>query len=177
VSFFILNRGDCLKKLISTYKESLKRAKSMHKKASDRDKSLLNGMIRDLQYAIEWMETGKQPGNKRGIERLAAYQRERPFDPLMMQRFFRSQDETYIWDESEPESVISSAEQEMIEDALSVLTAKEREVYLMSRGHCLSYSQIANYLCIASSSVQTMIERAEKKIAKRRYDSLFCLSS
>jgi positive control factor len=169
--------SDYLENLILSYKDNLSKAKKMIKKASDRDKSLLNGMISDLQYTIEWMEKGRQPGNKRGIERLAAYQRERPFDPLLMQRFFRSRDETYAWEEAENESVISSAEQEMIEDALSVLTAKEREVYLMSRGHCLSYSQIANYLCISSSSVQTMIERAEKKIAKRRYDSLFCLSS
>ncbi|MGD6956481.1 sigma factor-like helix-turn-helix DNA-binding protein [Rossellomorea aquimaris] len=166
-----------MEKLLMSYKENISKAKKMIEKASDRDKTLINGMIRDLQYAIEWMETGRQPGNKRGIERLAAYQRERPFDPLLMQRFFRSNDETYAWDEAVNENVISSAEQEMIEDALSVLTAKEKEVYLMSRGHCLSYSQIANYLCISSSSVQTMIERAEKKIAKRRYDSLFCLSS
>ncbi|KSU63658.1 Fis family transcriptional regulator [[Bacillus] enclensis] len=166
-----------MENLLSSYKDNLSKAKRMIKEASNRDKSLLNGMIRDMQYAIEWMETGRQPGNKRGVERLAAYQRERPFDPLLMQRFFRSQDETYVWDESENESVISSAEQEMIDDALSVLTAKEKEVYLMSRGHCLSYNKIANYLCISSSSVQTMIERAEKKIAKRRYDSLFCLSS
>jgi positive control factor len=166
-----------MENLLLSYKVSLKTAKSMIEDASDRDVSLINGMIRDLQYAIEWMEKGRQPGNKRGVERLAAYQRESPFDPLLMQRFFRSQDENYAWDDSENESVISSAEQEMIEDALSVLTAKEKEVYLMSRGHCLSYSQIANYLCISSSSVQTMIERSDKKIAKRRYDSLFCLSS
>jgi positive control factor len=166
-----------MEKLLLSYKENLKTTKTMLKNASDRDKTLLNGIIRDLQYAIEWMETGRQPGNKRGVERLAAYQRERPFDPLLMQRFFRSQDENYPWGEAENESVISSAEQERIEDALSVLTSKEREVYLMSRGHCLSYSQIANYLCISSSSVQTMIERAEKKISKRRYESLFCLSS
>jgi positive control factor len=166
-----------MEKLLLSYKENLSRAKVMFEKASERDKTLINGMIRDLQYAIEWMETGRQPGNKRGVERLAAYQRERPFDPLLIQRYFRSHEENYTWDESENESVISSAEQEMIEDALSVLTAKEKEVYMMSRGHCLSYSHIANYLCISSSSVQTMIERAEKKIAKRRFDSLFCLSS
>jgi positive control factor len=166
-----------MEKLLNSYKQSLKEAKALQKGASELDKSIIKSMMRDLLYSIEWMETGRQPGNKRGVERLAAYQRERPFDPLLMQRFFRSQDESYAWDDAEIESVISSAEQEMIEDALSVLTAKEKEVYLMSRGHCLSYSQIANYLCISSSSVQTMIERSEKKIAKRRYDSLFCLSS
>ncbi|UXH44445.1 Fis family transcriptional regulator [Rossellomorea vietnamensis] len=166
-----------MENLLLSYRENLSKAKKMFKEASDRDKSLLNGMIRDLQYSIEWMETGRQPGKTRGVERLAAYQRERPFDPLLMQRFFRSQEETYAWEEAENESVISSAEQEMIDDALSVLTTKEKEVYLMSRGHCLSYSQIANYLCISSSSVQTMIERSEKKITRRRYGSLFCLSS
>jgi positive control factor len=166
-----------MESLLCSYKENLSIAKRMRKDAFDRDKSLLNGMIRDLQYAIEWMETGRQPGNKRGVERLAAYQRERPFDPLLMQRFFRSKEEFFPWKEKEHESIISSFDRERIEDALSVLTAKEKEVYLMSRGHCLSYSQIANYLCISSSSVQTMIERAEKKISKRRIDSLFCFSS
>ncbi|BCB04783.1 sigma factor-like helix-turn-helix DNA-binding protein [Bacillus sp. KH172YL63] len=165
-----------MEKLLLSYKENLNRAKLMLDGASERDQSLLNGMIRDLKYSIEWMETGREPGSKRGVERLAAYQRERPLDPLLMQRFFRSQGETYVWDKAENESVISSAEKEVIEDALSVLTGKEKEVYLMSRGHCLSYSQIANYLCISSSSVQTMIERAEKKIIKRKNDSLFCLS-
>ncbi|KAA0560753.1 Fis family transcriptional regulator [Bacillus sp. CH30_1T] len=166
-----------MEKLILSYKESLKEAKSIKKNASDRDKSLINGFIRDLQYAIEWMETGRQPGNKRGVERLAAYQRERPFDPLLMQRYFRSNAVIYPWDNYSKDNKVTSEERERIDDALSVLTAKEKEVYLMSRGHCLSYGQIANYLCISSSSVQTMIERAEKKIAKRRYDSLFCLSS
>jgi positive control factor len=166
-----------MEKLLLSYKENLSKAKRMIEKASDRDKSLINGMIRDLQYAIEWMETGRQPGNKRGVERLAAYQRERPVDPLLMQKFFRSREESYPWKEPAQESIISSFDQERIEDALSVLTAKEKEVYLMSRGHCLSYSQIASYLCISSSSVQTMIERAEKKTSKRIYNSLFCLSS
>jgi positive control factor len=170
-------RGDNMEDLILNYKEGISKAKKMIEKASDRDITLLKGMIKDLQYAIKWMETGRQPGNKRGVERLAAYQRERPFDPLLMQRFFRSKEESYSWERKQQESIISSFNQERIEDALSVLTSKEKEVFLMSRGHCLSYSQIANYLCVSSSSVQTMIERAEKKISRRRYESLFCLTS
>ncbi|MED5053793.1 sigma-70 family RNA polymerase sigma factor, partial [Anoxybacillus rupiensis] len=79
---------------------------------------------------------------------------------------------TYEWNDHEKEDVITSWDRERIEDALSVLTDREREVYLMSRGYCLTYSEIASYLCISSSSVQTMIERAEKK---RIRESLFCL--
>ncbi|WP_199427077.1 sigma-70 family RNA polymerase sigma factor [Thermaerobacillus caldiproteolyticus] len=161
--------------LIQQYKESLKVARKMYSNATDEDKKVIAGMISDLEYAIEWMETGRRPGNRRGIERRAAYQRERSFDPLLMQKYFRSSDPVYEWDDHEKENVITSWDRERIEDALSVLTYREREVYLMSRGYCLTYSEIANYLCISSSSVQTMIERAEKKIKKRINESLFCL--
>jgi len=164
-----------MQQLIEEYKQSLKEARKMYIKASEEDKKIIAGMISDLEYAIEWMKTSKMPGNRRGIERRAAYQREKPFDPLLMQKFFRSNEPVYEWDNHEKENVITSWDRERIEDALSVLTDREREVYLMSRGYCLTYSEIANYLCISSSSVQTMIERAEKKIKKRINESLFCL--
>ncbi|WP_027410354.1 sigma-70 family RNA polymerase sigma factor [Anoxybacteroides tepidamans] len=164
-----------MNKLIQQYKESLKAARKMYRSATVEDKKVIAGMISDLEFTIEWMETGRQPGNRRGIERRAAYQRERSFDPLLMQKYFRSSEPVYEWDDHEKEDVITSWDRERIEDALSVLTDREREVYLMSRGHCLSYSQIANYLCVSSSSVQKMIERAEKKIKRRIHESLFCL--
>ncbi|SFA55543.1 RNA polymerase sigma-70 factor, ECF subfamily [Parageobacillus thermantarcticus] len=161
--------------LVQEYKKSLKMARKMYIKASEEDKKIIRGMISDLEFAIEWMETSRMPGNRRGIERRAAYQREKPFDPLLMQKFFRSSEPVYEWDDHEEESLITEWDRQRIEDALSVLTDREREVYLMSRGYCLTYSEIANYLCISSSSVQTMIERAEKKIRKRINESLFCL--
>ncbi|MCQ6512965.1 hypothetical protein NPN18_24675, partial [Vibrio parahaemolyticus] len=72
------------------YKETLWETRKLLKKASDEDKEVIRGMISDLEFAIEWMETGRRPGNRRGIERIAAYQREKPFDLLLMQKFFRS---------------------------------------------------------------------------------------
>jgi len=161
--------------LVQEYKKSLKMARKMYIKASEEDKKIIRGMISDLEFAIEWMETSRMPGNRRGIERRAAYQREKPFDPLLMQKFFRSSEPVYEWDDHEEESLITEWDRQRIEDALSVLTDREREVYLMSRGYCLTYSEIANYLCISSSSVQTMVERAERKIKKRINESLFCL--
>jgi positive control factor len=161
--------------LIKEYKESLKVTRKMYDNAVDEDKKIIAGMISDLEFAIEWMSTGRRPGNKRGIERRAAYQREKLFDPLLMQKFFRSSEQVYKWDDHEKEHVITEWDRQRIEDALSVLTKREREVYMMSRGYCLTYSEIANYLCISSSSVQTMVERAERKIKKRINESLFCL--
>ena len=44
----------------------------------ERHAAHVRAMIRDCDYILEWMETGRRPGNKRGVERLAAYQREIP---------------------------------------------------------------------------------------------------
>ncbi|WP_044736602.1 sigma-70 family RNA polymerase sigma factor [Geobacillus kaustophilus] len=161
--------------LLREYKQTLKQTKKLLDRATEQDKKIIRQMIADLEFVIEWLTTGRYPGHKRGIERRAAYQREKPFDPLLMQKFFRSSEPTYEWDDHEEENIITSWDRQRIEDALSALTDREREVYLMSRGYCLTYSEIANYLCISSSSVQTMIERAEKKIKKRINESLFCL--
>lgn len=163
-----------MNELILSYKQALRDVRMMYKQASDEDKKTISGMVSDLEYALEWMQTAKCPGVRRGIERRAAYQREKSFDPLMMQRYFRSMDDDpYTMIDRPEESVISESDQYRIEDALSVLTDREKEVYLMSRGHCLSFEKIADMLRITKSSVQTMIERADKKIAQQISQSLF----
>lgn len=166
-----------MEKLLMEYKQSLKQIrKAYHDSLPDsEDRAHLASMMSDLQYAIDWVRCGHQPGNRRGIERYAAYQREKSFDPLMMQKYFKSESVTYEWDDHQQVGNIDEWDKERISDALSVLTEKEKEVYLMKRGQCLTYADIANYLCISTSSVQTMIERADKKIAKRKDESLFCL--
>lgn len=162
--------------LIEEYKQALKSIRLLQQSASVEDNKLLGGMASDISYALEWMQTGRRPGNKRGIERRAAYERERPFDPLLMQRYFRSMDDNlYSWDTHIQEDAVTAVDRERIEDALSVLTEREREIYLMSRGNCLSYSQIARYLGIQKTSVQNRIESAERKIARHIRVSLFCV--
>ncbi|ABO68177.1 Prophage LambdaBa01, positive control factor Xpf, putative [Geobacillus thermodenitrificans NG80-2] len=128
--------------LVQEYKKSLKMARKMYDNAVEEDKKIIAGMISDLEFAIEWMEPSR-PGNRRGIERRATYQREKPFDPLLIQKFFRSSEPVYEWDDHERESVITSWDRQRIEDALSALTAREHEVYLMSRGYGLTYSKTA----------------------------------
>lgn len=162
--------------LIEEYRQALKSIRLLQQSASAEDNKLLGGMASDLQYALEWMQTGRRPGNKRGIERRAAYERERPFDPLLMQRYFRSMDDNvYSWDDHIQEDAVTAWDRERIEDALSVLTEREREIYLMSRGNCISWAQIAKYYSISRSAVQDSIRRAETKIAKRIAGSIFCV--
>lgn len=85
-----------MQNLIKEYRETLRRirkAKSKFLPAEKRSDEqvyeyrLLGEMERDLEWSLEWMTTGRQPGNRRGVERLAAYQRERPIDPIHFQRY------------------------------------------------------------------------------------------
>ncbi|MGE7650498.1 sigma factor-like helix-turn-helix DNA-binding protein [Peribacillus frigoritolerans] len=160
--------------LIKEYNAALRSLRPLMENASEEDLKHLSSMASDLRYALEWMRTGKRPGNRRGIERRAAYQREKPVDPLLMQRFFRNTDsDVYSWDDHLQEDVIGYWDKIRIEDALSTLTEKEKEIYLMAKGHGLSRSQIAKYLVVSKSTIQDAIERAEKKISKQISSSLF----
>jgi len=162
-----------MKELIEEYRQALKDIRSLQQSASLEDNKLLGGMASDLQYALEWMQTGRRPGNKRGIERRAAYQRERSFDPLLMQKYFRCSDDVYEWDKTPKEDTLSAVDKELIEDAMCTLTEREREIYLMSRGYCIPYSRIAYFLNVSESTIKNTIARAEKKIAERITVSLF----
>ncbi|HHK5564190.1 TPA: sigma-70 family RNA polymerase sigma factor [Bacillus thuringiensis] len=161
--------------LIKQYKTTLSQLREAQKDAKEEDIKILTDMISDISYSLEWMKRVRRPGNRRGVERLAAYQRERACDPLLMQRYFRSMDDNlYEWDGHQQEHAIGEWDKIRLEDALSLLTEREKEVYLMSRGYCLTYREIARYLNITCSTVQSMIERAEKKIARQVNESLFC---
>lgn len=156
-------------KLISEDEGSLQEQKIQMKNeisALEKEKSIYSGMKSDLEYAISWMTTGRRPASTRGIERRAAYQKERPFDPIVMQKYFRSEEPVFEWDDHKKESLITPSEREIIELALINLTAREREMYLMSKGQYLTQYDIADKLGLSRNSVKTTLSRANKKIAR-----------
>ncbi|EJP81398.1 sigma-70 family RNA polymerase sigma factor [Bacillus cereus] len=166
-----------MKDLIKQYKKTLKQLEESKKGATEKDVEIISEMITDIEYSLEWMCTAKKPGNRRGIERRAAYQREKPCDPLLMQRFVRSTVmPVYKWDTEAKESVISEWDRIQLEDALSTLTEREKEIYVMSRGHGFTQDKISNYFNIKRTTVQVYLKRADKKIGERLSGSLFCIS-
>lgn len=156
-----------MKNLIISYQGSLRLVRHLKETANDEDKILLSSMESDLRYALEWMKTARRPGNRRGIERLAAYQREKPMDPLLMQKYFSSTTTMH--------SQLDQTDLDRIEDALSVLTKLEKEIYLMARGQALPRSEIAIILGIEKGTVNKILTRADNKIKDRTENSLFCL--
>lgn len=131
------------------------------------DKETIGWLLGNLEYSLEWMETCRRPGNKRGIERRAAYQRERPMDPLIMQRYIEHVGvETYPRMNRGQRDAVTLEERQRIEEALSVLSEKEKEAYLMTRGNGLSFGKAASLLGVTSSAVKDRVRRAERKIAQ-----------
>lgn len=166
-----------MKDLIKQYKKTLKQLEESKNGATEKDVEIISEMITDIEYSLEWMCTAKKPGNRRGIERRAAYQREKPCDPLLMQRFTRSTVmPMYEWDTEVKESVISEWDRIQLEDALSTLTEREKEIYVMSRGYGFTQDKISNYLKLQRTTVQEYLKRADKKIGERLSGSLFCIS-
>lgn len=165
-----------MKDLMEQYTKTRKTLEESKVGATEKDISIINEMISDINYALEWMRTAKQPGKTRGIERRAAYEREKPCDPLLMQRYIRSTEmPVYEWDTEAKESVISEWDRIQLEDALSSLTENEREVYIMSRGNCFTQEKIAAMMGVSRNTVKKALLRADNKIGKRLSESLFCI--
>lgn len=162
--------------LLKEYKETRRQLKRAYEARREGEKvldnqaiterQLLSEMIGDVEYVIEWLETGRRPGNRRGIERRAAYEREKPMDPVRMQAFVAR---------STAGSPCNLTEWErfQLEDALSSLTERERECYVLTHGECFSFEETARLLGISKSSVQTHVKRAQEKIRERVATSLF----
>ncbi|MEN8702484.1 sigma factor-like helix-turn-helix DNA-binding protein [Bacillus infantis] len=143
-----------------------KLAATEEKQALEAEDKVLAGMQSDMEFAITWMKTGHHPGVTRGIERRAAYEIEKPFDPLIMQRYFRSEETTYSWDNEKKENVISRYDKELIDRALSGLTDREKETFILAKGYAMNYAKIGKQFNVSKQAISNVIRRAERKIGK-----------
>lgn len=175
-----------MKNLIREYKETLKNTNKMIKEIESRleplkeiindesageeekakayemaaplknEKSIISGMKRDLEYAIEWMTTARRPGAKRGIDnRRAYYEKEQPMDPNCFE---------YIEFQTWKEPTLSKLDKERLDYVLSILSPREKEVYILLEAKGFSQYAAAELLCISRGALQTIYKRAKKKI-------------
>ncbi|ANS73702.1 hypothetical protein AWM70_03205 [Paenibacillus yonginensis] len=123
------------------------------------DYKMLGEMISDCRYVLEWLNSGRRPGNRRGIERRAAYQREQLMDPIKMQIFVSPP-------AAGSSSRITDSERDRLEQALALLSSREQECYTLAHGCCYSLSEIADMLGISKSSAALYVRRAQKKVTE-----------
>ncbi|GIP35502.1 sigma-70 family RNA polymerase sigma factor [Paenibacillus sp. J2TS4] len=124
------------------------------------EKKLLSEMLSDCLFVIEWIGSGRPPGNRRGIERRAAYQREKLVDPISMQAYVHKST-------AGSPANLTDGQRAKLKTALSKLSDRERDCYVMAHGECFSYSEIAAMLQITKGSVAQYISRAQKKISQQ----------
>lgn len=124
------------------------------------DDKTIGEMISDCRYVVEWLNTGRRPDNRRGIERRAAYQREILTDPIILQRAAIPA----VNRAERASSRLTNSERMLLEQALSVLSCREKECYEMVYGQGYSLQEAAEMLGISKSSAALYVRRAQKKI-------------
>ncbi|PRS41622.1 Fis family transcriptional regulator [Bacillus sp. NMCC4] len=165
--------------LLIEYKRALKDARKRYepfrekedKQLSDQekhDKKIIASMVSDLEYVVEWLQIGRQPGARRGLDRRSVYQRTILANPEVLEAL--SYEYTLI---QENEREFSERDKKRIDEALSVLTDREKDVFFMHTTQGLSFSEIANMLDVKKGTVQKHMERARTKMSKKVQERLF----
>ncbi|MDG0809726.1 sigma factor-like helix-turn-helix DNA-binding protein [Cohnella rhizosphaerae] len=126
----------------------------------DRQRRLVIEMIASCSYIIDWLESGRMPGNRRGIERRAGYQREIPTDPSAMAAVLEGRSGCALSD-GEGESDAPSL---ALERALGGLTERERDCFRLTQAEGFTLVEAAEVLKISKSSAGTYLLRARRKI-------------
>lgn len=118
--------------------------------------STLNGYVGNLEYSIEWMETCRRPQSRRGVENLAAYQREYSTDDINRARIIDRRVSI--------ENAASYEDEITINSYLALFSPQEREAFTLVKGNNFSYEEAAVLMGCGKSTVQCYVERAEYKI-------------
>jgi RNA polymerase sigma-70 factor (ECF subfamily) len=131
------------------------------------DKKVVSSWVQNLSYCIEWMETGRRPGNRRGAERLAAYQKEIPFENYWIQQK-RDKSTIDYYDsisttDEEPDALSTEEKEYLTNKILSSLTERQKTMLTLS-ANGYTHSEIAELLSVSKGTVDVTIARAKVKI-------------
>lgn len=118
------------------------------------DKKQINSMINDMSFSIDWMKTGRRPGNMRGIDKRSAYQRRALVDMDLFPSL----------DIQPKEKEIGEERKKILVNILVNLSHRERQCYLLHMAQGWSLAEIAGELRLSKRTVQQYVDRAKKKI-------------
>ena len=126
------------------------------------DIKILKAAIRNLEFTIEWLENGRMPGLRRGIERRSVYQKEILVDSNTLKKHIENQQDIYFQDEQTNDETIEYLEL-LTQEKLSILTEQEKDIYLMAING-MTTNEIAEHLDMKYNTVYKVIDRCYKKI-------------
>ncbi|MGE7092548.1 sigma factor-like helix-turn-helix DNA-binding protein [Lysinibacillus sp. NPDC048646] len=139
--------------LILEYKRGKKELTKL-KFDDEQKQKLVNEMIADMDFAIEWMRIGKRPNfQSKAIEQKSAYERRQ----LINMDLFPCL-------EIVPERTISEYRKKAVMQVLMALSERQMNCFLLHTAHMRSMDEIAFELGIKKATVQKHIELARLKI-------------
>lgn len=129
---------------------------------SETDSKLISGMIDDAEFVIEWLETGRQPGLMRGVDKRSIYQK----------KYLESMDilpdiTDQLNDINDRKMYIPHEQKKTLINILSSFSLRERQCYILHVAQGMSMQEIADEFGIKKRTVQQYIERARKKVEQR----------
>ncbi len=151
-----------MKYLIKEYRNTLRSITKSRMKATDEDeRCILGSCIDSLEFAIEYMEKGKHPDNRRAITRRSGIKREVPMDPQSFTFIRAAALQRISITEISPDIRKALDDLDIV---LKLLSAKEREAYILVRGNGYSFGNAARLMRMKKGTVQVLVKRAEDKI-------------
>lgn len=151
--------------LIPQYKEGRKELRIMKGELSNDDvysldQPKINSMIDSMGFSIEWMETGRQPGVFRGIDKRDAYRSKQYEDmdiiPDITEQLRKEREPLYMDQE----------QRQALMQLFRNFSDRERQCYIMHVAEGLSMQKIADKLGLSKWTVRTYIDRAKEKVEK-----------
>lgn len=162
---------DWMHQLINEYKKTRKRTRHLLKECAEEDRKVINGMIHELTYAIQYLQCGYDPLNHHaGIhrkEQQGGYDKRRILFENGIEQFGEPDRMRIFGELPDCERQLTTEQKQLITDCLKGLTKKQMNCYLLHICHNRTYKEIAEEMDISQSTVQTHIDRAKEKIAAR----------
>ncbi|KEO84769.1 sigma factor-like helix-turn-helix DNA-binding protein [Tumebacillus flagellatus] len=155
--------------LLLQYKKTRRDLRAKHDRTeSKEDQALLSQMIGDVEFVIEWLSTGRQPESRRGIDRRSVYELTKVWDPEWFKEFVAPVAATSEYE-------LSLSDEFSLDDAMTGLSERERQCYVLHVGFDYSMLQVAQELNIKKASVQNHLKEAAKKIKNNRTRDMFSI--
>lgn len=114
---------------------------------------VVSGMIADMNYAMEWMRSGRRPHSRKGIDKHDAYSK-----AVLMDM------ELFPIVKPEEEIAVSIEKKQQLAKILMTLSQRELQCYLLHMAQGMSLAEIGRELKITKRTVQFYIEKAKAKV-------------
>ncbi|MGM0806505.1 MAG: sigma-70 family RNA polymerase sigma factor [Bacillota bacterium] len=141
------------KKVLEEYREKL----DLDNPKDKEDDIIVGEMVSDMKYALEWLNRGRRPGNRRGADKRSVYQRRALLDMDLFPSIDLRPNQVYLNNEQKSTLI----------ETLITFSDRERQCYLLHMAQGWSLQEIAEELNLKKRTVQQYVDRAKEKVRKK----------